>query len=128
MTCCELHKIVNDADFTRTDSWSFKDFPGDTIGEKFESLYHKLHGIFEKLGGASHVICGKDVGSIFECSGSFKPDRWYENITLFKLDFYKVGTTNYKFGIYVDTALANTMYVCGKGGGAVRLTIEDFVI
>lgn len=130
MTCCELHKIVADADFTRTDTWSFNDSLGDTIMEKFESLYLKLHGIFQKQGmdGPSHIICGKDVASMFECSASFRPDRWHENIELFKLEFYKTGNTNGKFNIFVDTALTNSMYVCGKSGGVVRLTIKDFII
>ncbi len=130
MTCCELHKIVNDADFTRTDSWSFNDALGDTVMEKFESLYVKLMGICDKpgMGGISHIICGKDVASLFEVSCSFKPDLWYENIALFKLEFYKSGSTNYKFNIYVDTAMTNSMYVCGKCGGVVRLTIKDFII
>lgn len=128
MTCCELHKVVQKCDWYRTDTWSFNDALGDTIMEKYESLYVKLHQLHEKCGGAVSIICGKDVASIFECAtAGFEPEPWPENISLFDLGFYKCGRINKRFDVFVDKDLTDTIYVNGRTN-IIRLKVKDFII
>jgi len=123
---------IEEQEWYRMDSWSFNEALGDTIMEKYESLYVKLFQMFGETVKAytppQWIICGPDLASIFETATSgFEPEPWPENVELFKLDFYKLGRINKRFDIYVDKNMTDQVYVgCEKG--IKRLTIKDMLI
>lgn len=107
------------------DNWSFKESLGDTIMEKYEALYVKLFALFNKVGGPAYVICGEEVGSIFEnATPGFVPAAFPGGITV---AFRHLGRINDKFEVYADKSLKDLVYVCGKTG-IYRLRIKDFLI
>lgn len=120
--------IVKNDDWYLMDTWNFNEALGDTIMEKYESLYVKLHDVGNKIGNLTRLICGPEVASIFETATSgFAPEPWPTNIKLCNIAFHKIGRINNKFDIYVDHRLKNNIYVIGDNG-IRQLIIEDFPI
>lgn len=122
MTCCEIRK----AGRSLVNFWSFNDALGDTIMEKYEGLYGVLFSIFTKNGGPLSIICGQDVGSIFETATyGWSPEERYNQVG--GGGFYRLGRVNRRFDVYIDLSLTTKIYVNGQTGTEV-LNIEDFVI
>jgi len=115
-------------DWYLMDSWNYREALGDTVMEKYESLYVKLFELFRESTpyvAPDWIICGPDVASLFETSTSgFEAEFRPENVDV---EFYKAGRGNKTFDIYVDKNLKAEVYVgCGKG--IKRLTIKDFIV
>ena len=114
-------------DWYRMHQFNVNEALGDTVMEKYESLYVKLFDLFDQLDGPGHVICGSELGSMFETARSkFDPQPSPEGVQLSDLGFARLGRVNDRFDVYVDKTLKNMMYVCGKSG-VVRLNVKDFV-
>lgn len=122
MTCCEIRKLGRSLE----NEWSFNDALGDTIMEKYEALYVALFSIFTKNGGPLSIVCGQDVGSIFETATSgWSPEERYNQVG--GGDFYRLGRINRRFDVYIDRSLTNKVYVNGQTGTEV-LNVKDFII
>lgn len=103
-----------------SDSWSPNEALGDTIMEKYESLYIKLMHMFNELGGNNHIICGPEIADIFRASTSSRCQ--HED-----LPFAKVIRINNRFDVYVDKLMkVNHVYVFGQNG-IKKLIIKDFL-
>lgn len=107
--------------WNRTYKWSWADALGDTVMEKYESLYVSVMKVAEYCGELRYVICSKEVASIFETATcGYEPEPYtseWEDIKLPERDCYRSGRINNKFDIYIDTTIPkNVMFVCGSDG------------
>jgi hypothetical protein len=109
--------------WSRTYKWDFTNALGDTIMEKYESLYVSIFDVAKHCGELKYLICSKELCSIFEtATRGFEPDVtlsivWSKDVQPPERDFYKVGRMNNKFDLYIDAKIPkNSMFVCGTEG------------
>jgi fibrillarin-like rRNA methylase len=92
---------------------------GDTIKEKYESIYVKLVELTNELGKSGNyypdvIIADEFLSSVFECacssSGYFKPRS-----LLYNEEIVKVKNVGYRWDLYKDKSLpADTMLLTNK--------------
>lgn len=118
--------MANDFSWFKMHTWSFNEALGDTINEKYESLYVELMTVAAKVGDSFHVVCGPELGSIFETATcGFQPEPWPDGVDLVGFDFFRRGRINKRFDVYIDKSLKDIVYVCGNEG-VERIKIKDF--
>jgi hypothetical protein len=140
------------ADIARTAGtvaiWDFNSCLGDTIKEKYESLYikcHELTAVLMRKGAAGYfwICCSPEIGSIFEtaCYG-FWPAPYDKNNSDPDLGIAPLGVpelryrgaVNHKWRLYTDTDMPSDMLLIGCNDKRedprhyARLSVANFII
>ncbi len=123
-------------------AWDFNSALGDTIMEKYESLYVKLVEINNVLihkgaKGFFWIAAGPEVASIFEtATAGFAPalSSFGDQVPLGMTNVYAIGTINRRWKIYCDPAIDSNLLIMGVGMekepdcNYAALRIANFVI
>lgn len=101
--------------------WDWNAALGDTVKEKYESLYCKLVELTYVLvtkgaKGYFWIVASPEVGSIFETAGFCPSNTEYgEQIPLGIPDIYELGTMSRKWKVFVDTNMQQEVILVGAG-------------
>lgn len=150
-TSQELCEMVQSAGTTV--AWDFNTALGDTIKEKYESLYvkcHELTAILLRKGAMGYfwLACSPEIASIFEtATAGFAPTGYYasvydngeepKNLGVAPLGLPEVtyrGSVNYRWRLYADSEMPKELLLIGcndtredpKHYG--RMVIHNFII
>lgn len=102
-------------------AWDFNTALGDTVKEKYESLYIKLVEISNVIhrktlrGGANWLVCSPEVASIFETATAGFAPTMSDTFTS-SLGIQYVGTVNSKWRLYKDPLFPTGQILCGYKG------------
>ncbi len=102
-------------------AWDFNTALGDTIKEKYESLYVKLVELSNVIhrktlrGGANWLVCSPEVASIFETATAGFAPTMSDTFTS-SLGIQYVGTVNSKWRLYKDPLFPTGQILCGYKG------------
>lgn len=102
-------------------SWDFNTALGDTIKEKYESLYVKLVEVSNVVhrktlrGGANWIVTSPEIASIFETATAGFAPAPSETFTS-SLGIQYVGTVNNKWRIYKDPLFPSSQILLGYKG------------
>lgn len=108
----QIAKMLEQAVITQ--DFSLKDSLGDTIGEKYESLYLKMIDVSKEL-GLPMIIAGRDVCSIFEsCTAGLT-----QRLTPHEPGVHELGVVNWRWRLILDTDLPNDVLIIHDGKTAV---------
>lgn len=104
----------------------FNDIIGDTLKEKFESIYVALVDLARRVHqGVPDVHMGWEVSTLFEtsCAGFYPAESSYN------ANFYRLHQYNHRFTIWVDRNLpGNFIMVRGEDGDWYRIIIKNYYI
>lgn len=102
-------------------AWDFNTALGDTIKERYESLYVKLVEISNVIhrktlrGGANWIVTSPEVASIFEtATAGFAPSP--SDTFTSSLGVQYVGTVNRRWQVYKDPLFPSGQILCGYKG------------
>ena len=101
--------------------WDFNTALGDTIKEKYESLYVKVVEVSNIIhrktlrGGANFLVCSPEVASIFETATAGFAPAPSETFTS-SLGIQYVGTINNRFRLYKDPLFPTGQILLGYKG------------
>ena len=101
--------------------WDFNTALGDTIKEKYESLYVKVVEVSNIIhrktlrGGANFLVCSPEVASIFETATAGFAPAPSETFTS-SLGIQYVGTVNNRFRLYKDPLFPTGQILLGYKG------------
>lgn len=102
--------------------WDYNTTIGDTVKEKYESLYVKLSELSATVhrktlrGGANWIVCSPEVASMFEtATAGYAPGPDTESFTN-TLGIQYVGSVSKKWKIYKDPLFQNNQLVMGYKG------------
>jgi hypothetical protein len=129
-------------------TWDFVNCLGDTIKEKYESLYakcHELTAVLLRKGAAGYfwICCSPEVGSIFEtaCYGfapvhcdKFSEDRQLGVSPMGLSEQRYRGSINMKWRLYTDTEIPENMLLIGcndkieDSSHYAKLMVANFII
>jgi len=102
-------------------AWDFNTALGDTIKEKYESLYVKLVEVSAVIhkktlrGGANWVVCSPEVAAIFETATAGFAPAPSETFTS-SLGIQYVGTVNNRWRLYKDPLFRTNQLLMGYKG------------
>jgi hypothetical protein len=102
-------------------AWDFNTSLGDTIKEKYESLYVKLVEISNIIhkktlrGGANWIVCSPEVASIFETATAGFAPTMSDTFTS-SLGIQYVGTVTNKWRVYKDPLFPTGQILLGYKG------------
>lgn len=102
-------------------AWDFATALGDTIKEKYESLYVKLVEIGNVVhrktlrGGANWIVCSPEVASLFETATAGFAPTMSDTFTS-SLGIQYVGTINSKWRMYKDPLFPTGQILMGYKG------------
>jgi hypothetical protein len=102
-------------------AWDFNTALGDTIKEKYESLYVKLVEVSALIhkktlrGGANWVVCSPEVAAIFETATAGFAPAPSETFTS-SLGIQYVGTVNNRWRLYKDPLFPTNQLLLGYKG------------
>ncbi len=102
-------------------SWDFNTALGDTIKEKYESLYVKIVEVSNVIhkktlrGGANWLVCSPEVASIFETATAGFAPAPSETFTS-SLGIQYVGTVNNRWRLYKDPLFPTGQILMGYKG------------
>lgn len=102
-------------------AWDFSTALGDTIKEKYESLYVKLVELSNVIhrktlrGGANWIVCSPEVASIFETATAGFAPTMSDTFTS-SLGIQYVGTVNSKWRLYKDPLFPTGQVLLGYKG------------
>jgi len=102
-------------------AWDFNTSLGDTIKEKYESLYVKIVEISSVIhrktlrGGANFIVTSPDVASIFETATAGFAPAPSETFTS-SLGIQYVGTVNNRWRLYKDPLFPSNQLLMGYKG------------
>lgn len=103
-----------------TAAWDWNTALGETVREKYESLYIKvveLTNVTIRKGasGLFWIVVSPVIASIFEtvCTTIPSANDWLEQIPMGGKDVYYLGTVNRKWRIYVDPEWADDEMMVG---------------
>lgn len=105
--------------------WDWNTALGDTVKEKYESLYVKLVELTNVMvvkgaKGYFWIVAAPEIGSIFEtATAGFFPalcdGNYSQQVPLGVPDIYELGLVNRKWKLFVDPSLDNTTVLIGVG-------------
>lgn len=112
--------MARDYSYNRT--WRFDQALGDTVMEKYESLYVFLMGLQNDTGPIKTVVASRSLAEMFSIHSVFSPDplvdgvKWPPDFTPPNRTCYRVGRIH-DFDVVIDHNLPEgNMYVIGDQG------------
>lgn len=95
--------------------FDFNNSLGDTISEKYESLYVKIAETSNTIGGSNWIVTSPEVAAIFEASSGFSFSPSIKDFST-TLGINYLGTINSRWRLYKDPLFpTNTLLLGYKG-------------